>query len=188
MPKKQSLRKKKIETIKELTFLGFSSRDINKSLRDAYGSGIRRKILLQEMSSAKGLGETSKEKRTKSIPKKYRTPKPVIKDNVGYIYRGSLIVSSVPLHSRPFNRHYLGFRLNVFSYSKSEVLKALNSMKKEFIRMIGNELGSLPYAKEQTLGRGIDRIAVRNPDSLNGKWFFAIEEQGRDIGSREGRI
>lgn len=62
-------------------------------------------------------------------------------------------------------------------------------MKKQFIKMVGSKLKSLPYADEQTLGpEKPTKINVTNPDSLNGKWFFAVEEQGKDIDSESGYI
>lgn len=155
--------------------------------------GIRRKTFYEEWRNIIGKSEPSKEKREKSVRKKYRkeAPKKWKKKalKLGQIYRGSLIISSVPLHSSPFNRRYLGFRLNVFSYDKKEVYSALRNMKKQFIKMVGDRLRSKPYADEQVLGtENPTKINVTNPDSLNGKWFFAVEEKGSDIDSESGYI
>jgi len=172
--------------------VGMSANKIQKFLQ-SQGLGIRRKKLLAEVRSIKKT-TVSKEKREKSVPRKYRkgiAPKKWKKRalKVGQIYRGSLIISSVPLHSTPFNRHYIGFRLNIFSYNKNEVYSALRSMKEKFIKMVAKKLKSYPYADEQIMGtEKPTKINVTNPDNLNGRWFFAIEEKGSDIDSESGRI
>ena len=178
--------------IEEAVSIGMSGNKIQKFLQ-SQGMGIRRKKLYEEIRAIKKQ-TVSEEKRKKSIPKKYRKEERIRKWRekalkVGQIYRGSLIISSVPLHSRPFDRRYLGFRLNVFSYDKKAVYDALRDMKKSFIRMVGDKLKSKPYADEQVLGtEKPTKINVTNPDSLNGKWFFAVEEKGSDIDSEGGYI
>lgn len=191
MPRIPSKKTRQYRMIEDAVSVGMSGNKIQKFLQ-SQGLGVRRKKLYAEIRSIKG-ESISKEKRKKSIPKKYRREAPrKWKERglkIGQIYRGSLIISSVPLHSTPFNRRYLGFRLNIFSYDKDEVYSALRSMKKEFIRMVGSKLKSQVYAQEQTLGtEKPTRINVINPHKLNGKWFFAVEEQGRDIDSEDGYI
>jgi len=194
MPRIPSKKTRRYRIIRDSVSVGMSGNKIQKLLQDV-GLGVRRKTLYAEMRAIKG--ETvSKEKRRKSIPKKYRkeevTPQKKWVDRTrktGYIYRGSLIISSVPLHSRPFDRHYLGFRLNVFSYSKKEVYSALRGLKKMFISRVGDYLKSFQYAQEQVMGtENPTKINVTNPDSLNGKWFYAVEEKGSDIYSESGYI
>ena len=189
-----SKKTKQYRIIKDCVDAGISGNKIQKLLQEN-GLGVRRKKLYAEIRAIKGK-ELFKEKSKKSIPKKYRKEEkePVKKwkkrgFGFGYIYRGSLIISSVPLHSTPFSRHYLGFRLNIFSYDKNVVYNALRNMKKQFIRMVGDRLRSLPYADEQVMGtEKPTKINVTNPDSLNGKWFFAVEEKGSDIDSESGYI
>lgn len=191
MPRKQSIKTKRYKFIYHLVREGYSANKIQTELRVSVYGGVRRKILLAEIRSIKGVSEPTKEKIEKSIPTKYRK-KGVgvgIGLGIGEIYRGSLIISSVPLHSTPFNRHYLGFRFNVFSYNKNDVYDTLRSMKKEFIRMVANKLGNNLYAQEQTLGlESPTLINVLNSNRLNGKWFFAVEEKGKDIDSESGYI
>jgi len=169
--------------------VGMSANKIQKFLQ-SQGLGVRRKKLLAEVRSIKGLPEPKD--REKYFPKKPpKAPKKWKKRalKVGQIYRGSLIISSVPLHSTPFNRHYIGFRLNIFSYNKNEVYSALGSMKEKFIKMVAKKLKSYPYAAEQIMGtEKPTKINVTNPDNLNGRWFFAIEEKGGDIDSESGGI
>jgi len=192
MPRIPSKKTKRYRIIEAGVSVDMSSRKIQKLLREN-GLGVRRKTLLAEMRAIKKT-TVSKEKREKSIPKKYR--KDIAKKKwidktkkIGYIYRGSLIISSVPLHSRPFDRHYLGFRLNIFSYSKKAVYDALRNMKKDFIKKVGDYLKSFSYAQEQVMGtENPTKINVINPDALNGKWFFAVEEKGSDIDSESGYI
>lgn len=192
MPRIPSKKTKQYRMIEEAVSVGMSGNKIQKFLQ-SQGMGIRRKKLYEEIRAIKKQ-TVSEEKRKKSIPKKYRKEERIRKWRekalkVGQIYRGSLIISSVPLHSTPFNRRYLGFRLNVFSYDKKTVYDALRDMKKQFIRMVGDRLKSLPYADEQVMGtENPTKINVTNPDSLNGKWFFAVEEKGSDIDSESGYI
>ena len=192
MPKILSKKTRQYRIIEDAVSVGMSGNKIQKFLQ-SQGMGIRRKKLYSEIRSIKKTS-LSAEKSKKSIPKKYKKDVALKKWKdrglkAGYIYRGSLIISSIPFHSRPFKRHYLGFRLNIFSYDKNEVYYALRSMKKEFIRMVGSKLKSQVYAQEQVLGtEKPTKINVKNPKNLDGKWFFAVEEQGRDIGGENGRI
>lgn len=192
MPRIPSKRTKTYRMIEEAVSVGMSGNKIQKFLQNQ-GIGIRRKKLYEEIRAIKKQ-TVSEEKRKKSIPKKYRKEERIKKWRekalkVGQIYRGSLIISSVPLHSIPFNRRYLGFRLNIFSYDKKAVYDALRDMKKQFIRMVGDRLKSKPYADEQVMGtEKPTKINITNPDSLNGKWFFAVEEKGSDIDSESGYI
>jgi len=206
MPKIPSRKTKQYRIIEAGISVGMSGNEIQKLLREN-SLGIRRKTLFAEIRSIKAKGLTKKQqkimrekyekKRIKYTPKK---PSEVRKEKwkekalkMGQIYRGSLIISSVPLHSTPFNRRYLGFRLNIFSYDKKTVYDALDSMKEKFIEMCGEKkrLESRPYAKEsyEILGtEKVVKINVTNPNSLNGKWFFAVEEKGSDIDSESGYI
>jgi len=192
MPRILSKKTKQYRMIEDCVSVGMSVNKIQKFLQ-SQGLGVRRKKLLAEIRSIKET-TVSKEKREKSVPRKYRkgiAPKKWKKRalKVGQIYRGSLIISSVPLHSTPFNRHYLGFRLNIFSYDKNEVYSAMRSMKKQFLKMVGNKLKSFQYASDQVLGtEKPKKINVTNPDNLNGRWFFAVEEKGSDIDSESGGI
>ena len=187
MPRIPSKKTQRHRIIVDAVNIGMSGNKIQKLLKDL-DLGVRRKTLYEELRAIKGI-TISKEKREKSIPKKYRKEEIGGLGKVGQIYRGSLIISSVPLHSRPFERHYLGFRLNIFSYSKNEVYSVMRSMKKQFIKMVGDKLKSFQYASEQVLGTENPKlINLTSPDYFNGRWFFAVEEKGSDIGSESGRI
>lgn len=191
MPKIPS-RKTRIRRIMEDAYsVDMSGASTLRLLREN-GLGVRKKKFYEEWRTLTKK-EISKEKREKSIPKKYR--KKAEKKwkekalGIGQIYRGSLIISSVPLHSTPFNRHYLGFRLNVFSYDKKEVSSALNSLKKDFLKKVGDYLRSKAYADEQIMGiESATKITLTNPEQYNGRWFFAVEEKGKDIDSDSGYI
>lgn len=188
MPKPRSKQTKRHEIIVNAVSVGMSGNKISKLLREQ-GLGVRNKKLYEEIRSVKG--ETiSKEKSKKSIPKKYRK-----KDKgsgfgkIGMIYRGSLIISSVPLHSRPFDRHYLGFRLNIFSIDRNTVYRSLRDLRRMFIKKVGNYVKSFQYAQDQVMGiENPTKITVNFPERLNNKWFFAVEEKGRDILSEDGYI
>jgi len=65
----------------------------------------------------------------------------------------------------------------------------MRSMKKQFIKMVGNKLKSFQYANEQVLGTENPKlINLTSPDYFNNRWFFAVEEKGSDIDSESGRI
>lgn len=190
MPRISSKKTKQYRIIRDSVSVGMSANKIQKLLQDV-GLGVRRKKLLAEIRSIKKLPEPKdREKYFPKKPPKVRREKWKKKAlKIGQIYRGSLIISSVPLHSTPFNRRYLGFRLNIFSYDKNAVYDALRNMKKQFIKMVGDKLKSLPYADEQVMGtENPTKINVANPNSFNGKWFFAVEEKGSDIDSESGYI
>lgn len=186
----------KVLSKKSLTYLkitqyvneGYSGNKISKMLRKD-GLGVRNKALYQEIRSIKKT-EVSKEKRKRSIPKKYREQKKISKaEPIGKIYRGSMIISSVPLHSRPFNRKYLGFRLNVFSHSKEQIRRSLAYMKNQFVSFVTDYLGSSIYAKEQTIGyEPPTQIYVNNPQKFDGTWIFSVEENGKTEKAKDGVI
>lgn len=188
MPKILSKKTKRFRIIKDSVDMGFSGNKIQKILQDT-GYGMRRKKLYDEIRAIKKT-PISKEKRERSIPKKYRKKRDGIGiGKVDSIYRGSLIISSVPLHSTPFNRNYLGFRLNIFSFDKREVYSAMRRLRRMFIEMVGDYLRSFMYAQEQTLGvENPTKIFISNPEKYNDRWFFAVEEKGRDKYSKDGRI
>jgi len=187
MPRIPSKKTRRHRIMVDAINVGMSGNKIQKLLKDL-DLGVRRKTLYEEIRAIKGI-IVSKEKREKSIPKKYRKKRVSGIGKVGQIYRGSLIISSVPLPSRPFERHYLGFRLNIFSYNKNDVYSAMRSMKKQFIKMVGNKLKSFQYANEQVLGTENPKlINLTSPDYFNNRWFFAVEEKGSDIDSESGRI
>lgn len=188
MPRIVSKKTKQYRIIKDLIEKDYSANKIQIELR-LYGIGVRRKKLLAEIRSIKGK-QITKEKREKHIPKKYRKEKPKRRKlKFGEIYRGSLIISSVPLHSRPFNRRYIGFRLNIFSFDKNEVYSGLRSLKRMFIKKVGDYLSSYQYASEQIMGTEKPiKIIVSNPEKLNGTWNYAVEEKGKGEYSESGEI
>ena len=178
---------KQYRTIKEYVDKGYSANRIQKELRKRK-MGIRRKRLLAEVRSIKEITIT-KEKRIKHIPKKYKRKIVVkekwelraLKEERKPIYRMSLIIPSLPVHSRAFRRNYLGFRLNAFSFDKDYLLSKRAILKEELIKRTGKYIGSLVYAQEQVVRvETPTSINVLNADYLNGKWFFAVEKEGKE--------
>lgn len=186
---------KKYRAIKWYVNRGYGANEIQRRLK-ARGLGIRRKILLTEVRTLRK--ETiTREKRIKHIPKKYRRKevKPrkkwieKVKIEAKQIFRISLIIPSLPVHSRAFKRNYLGFRLNAFGFDKDYLFNQLSGLREILIKETGKYIGSMPYAREQVIR--VEKpvlINVLNPNYLNGKWFFAVEKEGKEQYGTSGNL
>lgn len=178
---------KQYRAIKWYVQRDYSANEIQRRLKER-GLGVRRKRLLAEVRSIKKI-EITPEKRIKHIPKKYREkyipPLPLI----GEIYRVSVIIPSIPVHSRAFRRNYLGFRLTAFSYSRKLLYDKIRELKIRLIEKAGSFIKSKAYIEEFFIGVEYPvLISVSNPKFLNGKWFFAVEKEGKEQYGESGYL
>lgn len=191
MVKVSKMQKQRV--IEEYVYAGYSANRIQKELR-AKGLGVRRKTLLAEIRNIKHT-KVSAEKQKKSVPKKYRKKeKPTITERfvtaeIKPIYRLSMIIPSLPFHSKPFSRNYLGFRLVAFSFDKDLLNQNRHHFRLMLVEKTGNYIDSLSYAQEQVIRVETPNfIALGNAEYLNGKWFFAVEQEGKEVSSESGYI
>jgi len=184
------IKAKQYRIIEQCVKQNISANKIQKLLQKE-NMGLQRKVLLVEIRTIKKV-KISPEKRKKHIPKKYREePKPVIAPRVEPkpIYRISFIIPSLPYHSRPFNRNYLGFRLTAFSYDRNILNENRQKLRLMLIRKTGNFINSISYAEEQVIR--VESPVLLNlirPEYLNGKWFFAVEKEGKEQYGENGLI
>lgn len=188
---------------------GYSSRKIQEKLRES-GLGLRRKELLREIRiikysktkiiegkkvtiwhKPKGYEERAK----KSIPKKYR--KRIIEEEQvrfkeqNKIYRMTLVIRDVPIHSEPFDRHYYGYHIFAFSTSLSELHRNEKSLKDDLIDKASNYVGFDITQHPAYDGIHIEKpklIYVSNALRLNGRMIFRVEHNGKEEWSSEGVI
>lgn len=182
--------KRKRETRKALESYikkGYSANKIQKLLQKRK-LGIRRKVLLSEIRSIKKI-QIKPEKRIKHIPKKYKKKifAPPVRELVE-LYRVSYIIPSIPVHSRPFKRVYLGFRLNVFSDNKKRLLNEHERLRNLLIELTSQYLGA--NVKEWnnwtvSIGREYPNIVFVSR-KINNTWIFAVEKEGSEQYSRSG--
>jgi len=166
---------------------GYSSNKIQKLLREQ-NLGLRRKTLLSEIRSVKKV-QITPEKRQKAIPKKYRKKliPPPIKELIE-LYRVSYIIPSIPIHSRPFKRVYLGFRINAFSNRKRHLLREHERLRRLLIQETSRYLGSNVLEWNNwyvTVGREYPTIVFVSRN-LNNMWIFSVEQEGKEKYSRSG--
>ena len=184
--------KRKREALKKIkSFIekGYSANRIQKELKKL-NLGVRRKVLLEEIRTIRKI-EITTEKRKKSIPKKYREPEIIIPPKkITELFRVSYIIPSIPVHSRPFKRRYLGFRLNAFSLNRNKLLNNHDRLKTLLIKLTSEYLGSDVTEWNQwdvSVGREFP-VIVFVSKNLNDMWFFAVEDEGKEIYSRSGYI
>lgn len=166
-----------------------SANQIQKQLR-AKGLGIRRKVLLEEIRVIKKKKITP-EKRKKHIPKKYREkPKRIIIREPTTLFRVSYIITDIPVHSKPFKRVYLGFRLTAFSISSDFLISRHDYLKRLLVKLSNEYLGSDILGWENyDVTIGIERpTRILVSQNLNGVWIFRVEQEGSEIYSRSGRL
>ena len=209
---------KQLKAIKWYVARDFSSIQIQKKLQERK-LGLRRKTLLNEIRTIKRTTtktvlvkgklrkvtivkdiKVSERKRKMSIPKKYRK-KPKIKVEKWIdrglmrdkIYRTSLIVQDIPVHSRPMKRNYLGFRLQAFSLDKDYLIQQYSYLRSILIKEANEYLGFNVFENFNWNHKvlGIERcilIPVSNADRFNNIWIFRVEIEGSEIYSKDGRI
>lgn len=188
---------KQLIAIKGYLKKGYSTTKIQKRLSKRK-IGVRRKVLLREVRLIKGI-KISKEKRLRAIPKKYRKPKvKVVKKwvdrvKVDVIFRVSYILQDIPVHSRPFQRNYLGFRLQAFSLDK-EFLKQQHKNLKEILIKETNRYLGFNCMENFNWNHIILNMESPTAISLHGAlrfhntWIFRVESEGRELYSRDGRL
>lgn len=156
--------------------------------------GLRRKTLLSEIRSIKKI-KITKEKRIKYIPKKYR--KEIIMEQIRLkeldtIYRVSYIIRDIPVHSRPFKRNYLGFRLQAFSYNAEYLLQNNQYLKQLLVEETNKYLKFIVFENFNWNHKiGIEKptqIVITNAKRFNNVWIFRVEQEGIEVYSRDGRI
>ena len=186
---------KRLIAIKNYMKKGYSSRKIQKRLSKR-GLGVRRTKLLHEMRLIKGT-KVTKEERLRAIPKKYRKPKVkkkwVDKVKVDVIFRVSYILQDIPVHSKPFRRNYLGFRLQAFSLDREFLKQQHRTLKDILVRETNKYLG-FKCMENFNWNHVILNIESPTPISIHGAlrfhntWIFRVEREGRELYSKDGRL
>jgi len=182
----------KYKAIKWYAKRGYGANEIQRRLKER-GLGVRRTRLLEEIRLIREIKITP-EKRKKHIPKKYREPKIRLPPprKIGRIYRVSCIISDVPVHSRPFKRNYIGFRLQAFHFNSKYLRNQISVLKNMVIKITSEYLGY-----DVTGWDGFDfiigveyptEILIGYPDRLNNRWIFRVETKGTEIYSRDGYL
>lgn len=180
---------KRWNRVKKLSKTKYSANKIQKILQKE-GLGIRRKALLAELRYFRKK-EITKEKRVKAIPKKYRKPiivKPIPIKELIELYRVSYIIPSIPVHSRPFKRRYLGFRLNAFSINKRKLLNNHTRLRRLLIELTSQYLRADVLNWNNwyiTVGREYPTITFVSR-KLNNVWIFSVEQEGKEQYSKSG--
>lgn len=193
MPRKQSKTTQRNKRLKWYVKSGFSANKIQKMLTKS-GYGVRRKVLLAEIRLIKKQ-QIIQEKRTKHIPRKYRKQegqKFLGPQRIFQLYRISLTITNIPVHSTYFNRNYLGFRLQAFHIDKNYLADRIIKLKLELLRLTNEFLHS---NIEQWTGYdcyiGTEYpilINVTNPQALNGRYIFVAERDGKELYSKGGFV
>lgn len=178
------------EVLEKYINKGYSTNRIQKLL-SASGHGVRRKILLNEIRIIKG-SKVSDIKKQRSVPKKYRKRGGSSLPS-GRIYRVSLILNDVPIHSKPFKRNYVGFRLQCFSINQKYLMDNMRVFReiliKEVEQYIGYSSSEWWFSNSTYIGKEYPVVVgVSNFNFLNGRWIFKVESNGRETYSRSGAI
>ena len=109
------------------------------------------------------------------------------------MFRVSLILNDIPVHSKPFARNYLGFRLQAFSTNGKRLNAYIPKFRELLLDLIEQYLG---YKESEWWFKGSSYIGyeyatltpVNNPYFLNNRWIFKIEKEGREIRAKSGLI
>lgn len=182
-------RKKILSKIKEYINKGYSANKIQRELQKEK-LGVRRKALLLEIRRMKKYKVSLAEKQ-KHIPKKYRRKiirEPIRKPEI--VYRISYIIPSLPVHSKPFKRRYLGFRMVAFSNSITKLRSNRAFLRRKLIEYAsafagGNVLSWNNW--EVSIGEEPPTQVVVNSNLID-TWNFAVEEEGKEQASRSGNL
>ena len=206
---------KQVTAIRWYVKRGYSAKKIQKKLQEK-NLGLRRKTLLTQIRIMKGTStktiiEDGKRKKVsiykrieprlpkKSIPKKYRKKEEIKKKWIDrglaedMIFRTSIILQDIPVHSKPFKPNYLGFRLQAFSLNKEYLLNQYNSLKNILIKESNKYLTFKCFENFNWNHKilGIERCAlipIRNARRFHNIWIFRVEKEGIEIYSKDGRI
>ena len=212
MPRKLSRKTRQQRTIKKFIRKGYSSRQIQKELRKQ-DLGLRRKTLLREIRVVKfsktkivkgkkvtiwKKPKSYEERAKKGVPIKYRKKVKVKRlKELDKIYRMSLIIRDIPLHSKPYARNYLGFRLNCFALTKEELINAKRGLKLRLEKETNKYTGALyslrdiyenPHWTHKISVEYPVQILVSNASRFHRSWQFRVEKEGREEYSKDGRF
>ena len=203
LEKRVTKKRQRAKIIREGVISGYTSKRIQNELR-VMGIGLRRKVLLQEIRSIKGLPQYKKSN-IKFTPKKYRKEgkekiigvggEQVKLKELDKIYRMSFIIREIPLHSTTLKRNYLGFRLNAFSISKDYLLDNERYLKTQLKRET-NKYCKTFYGLSNVYENfnWSHRINIENPTEIimmnalrkNNTWIFRVEKEGLEQYSTDG--
>lgn len=189
MGRKPTKRTQATKALKEYASKGYSANKIQKLLKSD-GLGMRRQRILQEVRLAKN--KQVKENRFNYVPQKYR--KPYIKiGKQTYLFRVSLILNDVPIHSKPFQRNYLGFRLQAFSTNEKLLRSKMSHLRSLLIELVEKYIGYRNsewwFSDSTYIGYEYPVLmSVSNPYFLNNRWIFRVEKEGREIKSGSGNL
>ena len=190
MGRKPTRKTKAFKALRWYASRGLSANEIQRRLQKR-NLGIRRKRILEEVRIVKDV--KVKSGRYKYIRKKYRPKDYIPVGKQKYLFRCSLILNDVPVHSKPFKRNYLGFRINAFSTNEKKLRAVMGKLRELLIDLVEQYLGYPSsewwFSHSTYIGYEYPRlIPVYNPEFLNGKWIFRIEREGREIRAKSGRL
>lgn len=191
MPQRKARRTLALEKIEQYYKKGYSANKIQKSLQKE-NLGMRRKSILAEIRLIKKQ-RLEPAKAQKHIPKKYRTT--LVSKRISRpetVYRVSFIIQDVPVHSKPFRRNYLGFRLTAFHVNPNVLINNERALKNTLIKLSSEYLGyDILDWENYTVYIGSESpVQINIPDVryFNGKWVFRVEKEGRELYERSGYI
>lgn len=174
------------ERFKQYVEKGYSANKIQKLLKDE-NLGMRRKVLLTRVREERGLRKRREGTEYKPILKEHKFKG---------LYRMSLIILDLPVHSTKTKPNYLGFRLTAFSLSRDLLLARQNQLKRTLldktIEYVGYDIRNWD---------GYDfHIGTENPVFIpmsedeaftrNNTWVFVVEQNGFELGGSKdsGRL
>lgn len=192
MPKPQSKKTKARIEIQSLINKGYSANKIQIALKEK-GLGVRRKRLLSEIRLIKTGKTGHKKDMIKYIPRKYRrktVPVPVVRRNIIPLYRVSYIIQDVPVHSRPFQRNYIGFRLTAFHINRTVLDNNSTSLKNKLLKFASRYLGyNILDWEYYDVYIGIEYPTQISANiHLSGTFDCKVEKNGYEIHVESGRI
>lgn len=190
MGRKPTRKTKALKALKWYASRGFSANEIQRGLQKR-NLGMRRKRILEEVRLAKE--QKVKTDRYKYIPKKYRPPDYIKVGRQKYLFRCSLILNDVPVHSKPFKRNYLGFRLQAFSTNQKLLRAKIPQLKNLLISLVESYLGYPSsewwFSYSTYIGYEYPTLTpVNNAHFLNGRWIFRVEREGREVKYKSGML
>lgn len=190
MGRKPTRKTKALKAVKGYTEKGYSANKIQRLLKEQ-GLGMRRKRILQEVRLSKKI-EVKKD-RFKYTPKKFRVREKTVSPKPNMLFRVSLILNDVPVHSKPFRRNYLGFRLQAFHSDAKFLNSQISRLRDLLIDLVEKYLGypSSEWWFSSSTYIGYEYatlVQVNNPYFLNSRWIFRVEREGIEVKSSSGAL
>ena len=192
MPRPKTRKTKSLISIRNYIKRGLTANEIQRRLKKRK-LGMRRKRILQEIRLIKKQKLTP-EKAQKYIPKKYRKEKPIFPPppKMEIIFRLSQIISDVPVHSKPFARNYLGFRLQAYHINKNVLSSKRIELKNMLLKLTSDYLGyDILDWEGYDVYIGVETptaIMTANRKMINNRWIFKVEKQGIEKYSKSGYL